>query len=93
MRRASVSIVANIAEGHKRTGWKEFLNFLNIADGSLEGLKCYFLLSRDLSYLTHSNIEQLYQQAETIGRMLSGLKKRIKHKEVCHAAPGVMAAA
>ena len=78
MRRAAVSIAANIVEGHKRRSRKEFLNFLNIADSSLEELKYYLLLSRDLQYLASSVVKQLYQQAERVGRMLSGLKAHIK---------------
>lgn len=85
MRRAAVSVAANIVEGHKRHSRKEFLHFLDVADGSLEELKYHVLLSKDLRYLTPESTEQLYQHAETVGRMLSRLRQHIK-QEVTHVA-------
>ena len=81
MRRAAVSVAANIVEGHKRRGRREFLMFLGIADGSLEELKYYLVLSKDLQYLASSFVEQRYQQAETVGRMLTRLRHHIKQEE------------
>lgn len=71
MRRAAVSVPANIAEGFKRRGYREKTRFYNIAEGSLEELKYFFILSSDLGYL-HSNQDEL-DQADEIGRMLHGL--------------------
>ncbi len=51
MRRAAISIPANIAEGFKRRGLAEKIRFYNIAAGSLEELKYFFILSRDLEYI------------------------------------------
>jgi four helix bundle protein len=51
MRRASVSVSANIAEGFKRRGQKDKARILNVAQGSLEELRYYFILARDLEYL------------------------------------------
>ncbi len=78
MRRAAVSVAANVVEGHKRRSRKEFVNFLDIADSSLEELKYYLLLSKDLKYLLPSSLEQFYQHAEVVGRMLSGLKTHVR---------------
>ena len=71
MRRAAVSVPANIAEGFKRRGIQDKLRFYNIAEGSLEEVKYYLILSQDLGYLTCS--DELMAQAETVGRLLSGL--------------------
>ena len=71
MRRASVSIAANIAEGFKRRGFKEKIRFYNISEGSLEELKYYFVLSKDLGYMS-SNTNQT-ALADTVGRLLNGL--------------------
>ncbi len=90
MRRASVSVAANIVEGHKRRSQKEFLQFLHIADSSLEELKYYLLLSQDLGYLRTAPFEQLHQHAEAIGRMLTSFKKHIR-KEVPDAHMPAMA--
>lgn len=83
MRRAVVSVAANIAEGHQRSSKREFLRFLDIAHGSLDELKYYLILSKDLRYLNGSCVE-LCKRAEEIGRMLNGLKAHVK-REVRHA--------
>ena len=71
MRRAAVSVPANIAEGFKRRGIQEKIRFYNIAEGSLEELKYFFILAEDLDYIPSKN--NLMTQAETVGRLLHGL--------------------
>ncbi len=71
MRRAAVSVPANIAEGFKRRGVQEKMRFYNISEGSLEELKYYFILSKDLGYVS-SNADWA-AQSETVGRLLNGL--------------------
>jgi len=56
MRRAAASVPANIAEGFKRRGQSDKARMMNIAQGSLEELRYYFILSRDLGYLKPSDI-------------------------------------
>ncbi|MCB9077078.1 MAG: four helix bundle protein [Anaerolineaceae bacterium] len=50
MRRAAVSVPANIVEGFKRRSQRDKLRFYNIAEGSLEEVKYFFILSKDLNY-------------------------------------------
>ena len=71
MRRAAVSVPANIAEGFKKRGSKDKANFYNIAQGSLEELRYYYILSRDLGYLKSPPAEPA--AFEVIGRMLHRL--------------------
>jgi four helix bundle protein len=71
MRRAAVSTPANIAEGFKRRGIQDKIRFYNIAEGSLEELKYFFVLSQDLGYI--SSDKELMAQANTVGRLLHGL--------------------
>jgi len=71
MRRAAVSIPANIAEGFKRRGIQDKIRFYNISEGSLEELKYFFILSSDLGYISSS--DDLMAQAEIVGRLLNGL--------------------
>ena len=75
MRRAAVSIPANIAEGFKKRTVKDKSNFYNIAQGSLEELRYYLILSKDLKYF-HDN-QNLINHVEEIGRMLYGLIRSI----------------
>jgi four helix bundle protein len=71
MRRAAVSVPANIAEGFKRRGIRDKIHFYNISEGSLEELKYFFILSEDLGYV--SSKDDLMSQSETVGRLLYGL--------------------
>jgi four helix bundle protein len=71
MRRAAASTPANIAEGFKRRSIPEKIRFYNIAEGSLEECKYFFILSKDLGYIASD--ADLMAQAETVGRLLNGL--------------------
>lgn len=82
MRRAAVSVTANIVEGRKRTV-REFMNFMGISEGSLEELKYYMWLARDLGYLSSPAATACYHDAEEIGRMLHGLRTYVS-REVQH---------
>ena len=61
MRRAAVSVPANIVEGFKRRGIGEKIRHYNIAEASLEELKYFFILSNDLRY---ANTADLRDHAE-----------------------------
>lgn len=67
LRRAAVSVPANIAEGFRKRGLKDKIRFFNTAEGSLEEVQYYFILAQDLNYAdTHEVIEQ----ANEVGRLL-----------------------
>ena len=68
MRRSAVSVAANIAEGFKRRGKGDKARVLNIAEGSLEELRYFFILAADLGYAPKGSNEA---DAEEIARMLS----------------------
>jgi four helix bundle protein len=83
MRRAAVSIPANIAEGFKKRTLRDKSNFYNIAQGSLEELRYYLILAKDLNYLTKglNDVEENLEcvnLAEEISRMLYGLIRSIQ---------------
>jgi four helix bundle protein len=78
MRRAAVSVPANIAEGYKRRSSKEKIRFYNTAEASLEELRYYFLLSEDLG-LTNVGSD-LDKKADSIARMLGGLIRKIESR-------------
>jgi four helix bundle protein len=79
MRRASVSIAANIAEGYKKKSKPHKLNFLNIAEGSLEEVKYYLILSKDLDYIKNDVYSKLEQLSDEVGRILTGYSNAIKN--------------
>jgi len=76
MRRAAVSVPANIAEGFKKRSEKDKANFYNISQGSLEELRYFAILAKDLKYL--DNIEELSDLIDEVGRMLHGLIRSIE---------------
>lgn len=77
LRRAAVSVPANIAEGFKRRGSKDKLHFYNISESSLEELRYYIVLGRDLHYWTEDEVEALSAEAERVAQLLGGLMRSI----------------
>jgi four helix bundle protein len=75
MRRAAVSVPANLAEGFKKRGVRDKLNFYNIAQGSLEELRYYLILSKDLDYVAENR--QMIEITDEIARMLHGLIRAV----------------
>ncbi len=81
IRRSSVSVAANIAEGRGRQHTPEFIHFLHLSKGSLEETKVYLNLSKDLNYITESEFINLEKTFMEIGRMLSGLIRSLKNRK------------
>ncbi len=67
LRRAIVSVPANIAEGFKKKTPPDKLRFFNIAQGSLEECRYYFILTRDLNY---GDSTDLISQLEEVSKLL-----------------------
>ena len=80
IRRASVSISANIAESYKKGTIPGKINFLNISESSLEEVKYYLILSRDLGYISGDLFNQLESLSEEIGKIMNGYISAIKNK-------------
>lgn len=80
IRRASVSIPSNIAEGAGRRSDKEFLQFLYISMGSIQEIDTQLLISLNLNYLTKSEYEILLTKLDQISKMISGLIKFVKER-------------
>jgi len=78
MRRASISVSANIAEGSKRITNKDKRRYNIIAEGSLEEIKYYLILSFDLKYLSAEQDRKLMESAREVGKLLSGYTRYIQ---------------
>lgn len=81
MRRASISIPSNIAEGAARNSQKEFIQFLYIALGSQQELDTQLLISRNLNFITEDSYNQITDKVQTVGKLLNGLIKYLKSND------------
>jgi four helix bundle protein len=81
IRRAAVSIPANIAEGTARQSEKEFINFLSIAQGSASELETELLIAHRLDYLQASTYAAMRNEIDHISRVIVGLSRPLKHKD------------
>ena len=72
IRRASVSMMSNIAEGFERGSDKEFCRFLYIAKGSAGEVRSHLFVASDLGYLTSDEFDDLRARAEEVAKALSG---------------------
>lgn len=80
IRRAAVSVPANIAEGQGRFHTKEFLNHLSMARGSLLELETILLLSQRVGHLPQEALDPLLALCAEIGRMISGLRRTLNDR-------------
>ena len=77
IRRAAVSIPANIAEGNGRESRKQYRRFLFIANGSIKELETHLLIAERLNFLTEEAMKQLQLQLQSVGRLLTALRKSL----------------
>ena len=71
LRRASVSVPTNIAEGFERYSRKEYVNFLNYAKGSAGEVRSLLRVALEIGYLDRSTYLKLYDLAKSLSCMLS----------------------
>jgi four helix bundle protein len=80
IRRATVSVPSNIAEGKGRLSNKEYLQFLSMSRGSLLEGECQLEIARNLGYLDDSAFGSLSAQTAEVGRILNGLISAIRKR-------------
>ena len=78
IQRAAVSIPANIAEGHGREHLGDYVRHLSFANGSLMELETHFLIAIELAYVTREQTVTAMSMASEVGRMLTGLTRRLR---------------
>ena len=77
IRRAAISIPANIAEGYGRDSKGSYVNFLKTAQGSLKELETHLILAQRLKLGSFEGAERLLSRCEAIGRMMRGLIRNV----------------
>ena len=81
IRRASISILSNIAEGFERGGNKEFLNFLAIAKGSCGEVRAQLYVALDQNYIDEKKFVSITDKLIETNRMISGLMKYLQQSD------------
>ncbi|KPK00882.1 MAG: hypothetical protein AMK71_07570 [Nitrospira bacterium SG8_35_4] len=80
LRRSAYSVPANIVEGHSRRTSKDHMKFLYQARGSLEELRYFLFLSKDLNYLTPELYNELEEESSIVSKMLNGMINSVQQK-------------
>lgn len=78
IRRAGISIMANIAEGFGRHSDKEFANFLNIAHASACEVQSHLYIALDLNYINQNCFDNIYNLLSEICRMIYALSEHLR---------------
>jgi four helix bundle protein len=80
MRRASVSIAANIAEGHGRETSGSYIQFLRVSQGSLKELETHLFLTERVGLAGREQVEPILDECDKLGRMLRALIRAFQEK-------------
>jgi four helix bundle protein len=80
LRRAAASVSANIAEGFGRRTTKELLRCLQISRGELEETRYFFILSRDLGYISATEFENMNGRCDSVGQLINALGRSLKNR-------------
>ena len=80
LRRASISVPSNIAEGAARLYTREYIRFLSNALGSIAELETQLLVAVDLGYTTGQHIRSMMQELDEIGKMTRRLVQRLEER-------------
>lgn len=84
LRRSSVSVPSNVAEGQGRGTTKDFVNFLRTAHGSLQEAETQIILAGRFKYLNEVSVTTLLQLSAEVGRLNYGLiKSLVRRTKVC----------
>jgi four helix bundle protein len=82
IRRASVSVMSNIAEGFERGGDKEFIQFLAMAKGSCGEIRSQLYTALDENYLRQTEFEELSRLSADVSRLISGMIAYLRRSEL-----------
>ena len=77
IRRASISVTSNIAEGFGRFSNKEFAHFLSISSGSVSEVHFQILVAEGLGYINHQDAQRISEMCLEISKMIFGLRRKL----------------
>jgi four helix bundle protein len=80
IRRASVSVPANIAEGHGREHTRSFVQFLRVAQGSLKELETHLILAEQVQLVPPESLVEVHAMTDEVGRMLRALIRALQDR-------------
>jgi four helix bundle protein len=80
IRRAAVSVPANIAEGNGRQHLGDYIQHLSIANGSLKELETHFHVAGRLGYVSQQQLDTVFDLSGDVGRMLTALMQKLRAK-------------
>jgi len=78
IRRASISVMSNIAEGFSRQTDREFIQFLHVAKGSTSEVQSQLYVALDLKYISEATFKELHELLEETIRLISGFVRYLK---------------
>jgi four helix bundle protein len=82
IRRASISVISNIAEGFERNGNKEFIQFLSIAKGSAGEVRAQLYIIKELDFINEDEFILLNEKITQVSKMLSGFINYLKQSDL-----------
>jgi four helix bundle protein len=82
IKRASVSIMSNVAEGFERSGNNEFRNFLSIAKGSAGEVRSQLYVALDQNYIFQSEFDSIYYMADETGKTIGAFMKYLRSSDI-----------
>jgi four helix bundle protein len=82
IRRASVSVMSNLAEEFERGGDREFIQFLSNAKGSCGEVRCQLYAALDEKYLSETEFRELYERSQEISRLISSFMAYLQQSEL-----------
>lgn len=80
IRRASVSVAANIAEGHGREHTRSFIQHLRIAQGSLKELETHWIIAEKVRLIDAAGAEEVLNHCGSVGRLMRSLIRSLERK-------------
>lgn len=82
IRRATISVMSNIAEGFGRGGNKEFIQFLSIAKGSVTEVQAQLYVALDVGYIEQKQFDEIYKLTDDTGNLIGGFMRYLSQADM-----------